>query len=218
MASPSSAPRPTNPALRRLVEFYDPATKGVDACGRTLDQILSWRDTRLETQHDYIQTLFPLPEGSLFNDLAPVIDEETFLYFRQHDGLRSNLRRAFERILAFYGFEIKPQGDADADAGRVTVTAKNNNAENFARWVRRMDHNHLRITRIIRCLRVLGLEKEARGFYDALVRTRDTLGQIGAQSMEFWKRAIEKPLHTAPDGTDVEWLEKYESEDDKKHG
>ncbi|KAI0008410.1 opioid growth factor receptor conserved region-domain-containing protein [Xylariaceae sp. FL0662B] len=212
-SSSAAAPRPTQPALRRLVDFYDPGTRGPDARGRTLDQILRWRDTRLEIQHDYIQTLFPLPEGSIFNDLAPIIDEETFLYFRQHDELKGNLRRAFTRILAFYGFEIKPRRDADADAARVTVVAKDGYEGSFARWVRRMDHNHLRITRILRCLRVLGLELEARGFYDALLWTQDTTRQIGARSMDFWERAIEEPLHIAPDGTEVEWLEKYETEE-----
>lgn len=208
-----SQQRPTRPAMQRLLDFYDPATKGKDVGGRTLDQILAWRDTRLESQHDYIQILFPLPEGSIFNEWAPVVDEETYLYLRQDStGFRRTMHRALTRMLAFYGFDIAwDQQDAAAGTWAVSVTAKAG-AENdcFPRWVRRMDHNHLRISRILRSLRVLGLEDEARAFFAALVRIFDTYRRIGDDSMKFWRRAVERPLHIAPDGTEVDWLEKYE--------
>ncbi|KAK8131113.1 hypothetical protein PG984_007551 [Apiospora sp. TS-2023a] len=206
-----SQPRPTKPAMQRLVDFYDPATKGTDVGGRTLDQILAWRDTRLESQHDFIQILFPLPEGSIFNEWAPVVDEETFLYLRQDStGFKRTMRRVLTRMLAFYGFDIA--WDQNASGSWVVAVTVRAGAENdcFPRWVRRMDHNHLRISRILRCLRVLGLEDEARAFFQALVWVFDTYRRIGDQSMQFWKRAVELPLHIAPDGTEVAWLEKYE--------
>lgn len=207
----TSAQLPSRPALRRLVDFYN--LQGTDSQGRRLEQILNWSDQWLEMCHDYIQTLFPLPEGSMFAD-APVIDEETYLYWREHDNLKRNLRRAFERMLAFYGFGIKWK-QANSAAGRKVQISVNQGAQsNLARWVTRMDHNHLRITRIIRSLRVLGLEEEAQAFHEALAEVCKKYGRVGASSQMFWRRAIELPLHIAPDETRVKWLEKYEAVDD----
>lgn len=220
MEPSASYARPHDPALRRLVDFYDPSTQGFDTLGRTLDKILSWTDVRLENQHDYIQILFPLPEGSLFNGIAPIIDEETMLYIRGHHGVQRGLGRSYIRILAFYGFDVKWVDSDEHEAGLLlskqtpTVAAKENPRVNFGRWVRRMDHNHLRITRIIRSLRILGMTQEAAAFYAALMEVCRTQGHIGQSSRDYWKRAMEQPLHIAPDGTEVKWLEKYDGEDD----
>ncbi|KAH9905455.1 opioid growth factor receptor conserved region-domain-containing protein [Xylariomycetidae sp. FL2044] len=216
----SSPALPQSPSLRRLIRFYDPSTYGPDARGRKLNQILSWTDARLEASHDYIQILFPLPEGSVFNDYAPVIDETTFLHFRSHDGLKRNVRRAFERMMGFYGFDVQYDAHAtgaanhssgDGESNPVIVTPKSDPRSGFRFWLKPLDHNHLRITRIIRSLRVLGLPREAEAFYAALLDANERSPvRVRQSSQQFWERAATGPLHTAPDGTEVEWLEKYE--------
>ncbi|KAI0594240.1 opioid growth factor receptor conserved region-domain-containing protein [Biscogniauxia sp. FL1348] len=209
MTTSSRAPRPSDPSLRRLIDFYDPQVKGPDARNRTLDEILGWSDARLESQHDYIQTVFPLPEGSVFRREAPVLDEATFLYWRgrgRGDELRGAMRRALERMLRFYGLEMHQDG------GTVTIAPAAAAGPGLRRWLRPADHNHLRITRIIRSLRVLGLAREARAFYDALVRTNATYRRVGRSSLRFWRRAASEPLHIAPDGGEVAWLEKYDAD------
>jgi len=50
-----------------IIRFYDPDVRAKDALGRQLDEILAWPDSRLEASHNYIQMLFPLPEGSPYN-------------------------------------------------------------------------------------------------------------------------------------------------------
>ncbi|KAK6218105.1 hypothetical protein LQW54_002854 [Pestalotiopsis sp. IQ-011] len=201
-----SAQMPSRPAVRRLVEFYD--LKSPDHRGRKLEDILEWPDQELEHHHDYIQILFPLPEGSLFAN-APIIDEETYLYWREHEELKRNLRRAFDRMLAFYGLQwAQTEGE---DGQSEHIVEKPGAKANLNNWVTPMDHNHLRITRIIRSLRVLGLNAEATAFHQALGDISDKYGRIGARSRDFWKRALEQPLHVAPDGTRVPWLKKYES-------
>ena len=50
-----------------IIRFYDPDVCAKDALGRQLDEILAWPDSKLESSHDYIQMLFPLPEGSPYN-------------------------------------------------------------------------------------------------------------------------------------------------------
>ena len=68
------------------------------------------------------------------------------------------------------------------------------------RWLTRFDHNHLRITRIIRCLRVLGLEEEARAFYDAI----SSATIVSSRSRMYWGRAAQRPLNIRPDIDDDE--------------
>jgi hypothetical protein len=97
-----------------LIAFYEGS--GVDHRGRKIGEILGWGVHRLESSHDYIQTLFPLPEESGVNWSAPVIDQEVFDAFRSRPELGGKLRESFERILWFYGFDFK------TDHGKVVVS------------------------------------------------------------------------------------------------
>ena len=275
MAPPKQSP---------IVRFYDPDVKAKDALGRTQEQILAWPSSQLENSHNYIQILFPLPEGSPFNYAAPIIDLETMKAFRSNSELRQRLRASFERMLTFYGFttSIHPEpeiGKEDAEdqdytieeASKVTpamskteggnsdvqalatatgeTTTETASAEaasdknepsapkpapqaspfgycvvrgpNFCKasrnWAVRMDHNHLRITRILRCLRVLGLQKECDAFFAALKRVYDDPSiSIGPRSLEFWTRAVERPLYMAPDDEECDWLRAWEEQQKAK--
>jgi hypothetical protein len=54
----------------RLLAFY--RGQAPDDAGRWLKDIWEWDDEQLETTHDFIQWLFPLPEPSRFNrSVAP---------------------------------------------------------------------------------------------------------------------------------------------------
>lgn len=95
-------PMPPKPDL---VAFFD-GSKG-DYKDRVLSRILQWSDQKLEASHDYIQTLFPLPEASGVNWNAPIITQEVFEAFRAQPELRASLRNAFTKILSFYGLKLK---------------------------------------------------------------------------------------------------------------
>ncbi|KAJ4373302.1 hypothetical protein N0V83_003596 [Neocucurbitaria cava] len=317
--SPSKSSGPES-QIPLIVRFYDPDTppdQAKDARGRTLEEILSWSDSELERCHNYIQMLFPLPEGSPFNWEAPVITRKVMLEFRSRNELRDNLRRSFERMLGFYGFtvsnkseeeladeveESKKTGGAEgvdgpiaeeetraeplAQVGRATDQMSENEGHNstrvpaasetqtpgtdseaatiadtttktsdtpghkadettaetstappntseaqdspsagchvvraphwrksFRNWAVRFDHNHLRITRILRCLRVLGLQTECEAFYTALKSVFDDPGiHINQRSMIYWQRAVRRPLYIAPDDDRCGWLKKWEEE------
>jgi hypothetical protein len=70
----SSMTPPRQTTSSAIVRFYDPDVQAKDALGRTQEQILAWSNSQLENSHNYIQMLFPLPEGSPYNWSAPVID------------------------------------------------------------------------------------------------------------------------------------------------
>lgn len=190
----------------QLVLFYDPTINAPDEEGRTLSSILAWPDSTLESSHDYIQQIFPLPEQSTFNPSAPLISAQVFSSFRERADLRGRLRQSFIRILAFYGLE---QRINDTDSGEIgDVVLKIVKAPNFnnasRNWVKLFDHNHLRITRIIRCLRVLGLEQEAEAFFHALESVYQSCGgSISKRSLMFWTRAARRPLWLAPEVDDL---------------
>ncbi|KAE9988358.1 hypothetical protein EG327_003387 [Venturia inaequalis] len=176
-----------------IVKFYDPIEEAPDGFGRTLSTMLQWPDSKLEYAHDYIQVWFPLPEGSPFNWKAPVIDSETCSEFRNRPELRKSLQKAFTRILKFYGFEASYKGE------EVHIYRSMQHSRPFGNWVTRSDHNHLRISRIIRSLRVLGLEQNAHAFYKALQEVNnDYPNTIGARSLMYWKRAAVRRLALEP--------------------
>ena len=186
-----------------IVRFYDPNIQAKDRRGRTRSSILAWSDDELEYHHDYIQLLFPLPEGSPFNPSAPVIDEATFNAFRSRLELQTQLRASLQRMLHFYGFQFASETASGGEYQTLRVLNGPNYPEASRNWVRRFNHNHLRITRILRSLRVLGLETEAWEFFRALKRVYEG-GKIGQKSMMFWSRAIERPLYLAPEDEDDE--------------
>jgi hypothetical protein len=71
--------------------------------------LISWAPDhdKLERCHDYIQILFPLPEGSMFSYNAPIINKRIMEAFRSRTYLRMNLSHAFILMLDFYGFETE---------------------------------------------------------------------------------------------------------------
>lgn len=107
-------------------------------------------------------------------------------------------------MASFYAFHIS------GNQLGPTLTPKNNfNTLARETWRTRMDHNHLRITRIIRSMRILGLEPAALAFHDALVANAG--GQVSSRSLMYWDRAAKRPLHLPPDesneaATGVKWL------------
>src|SRR3954447_97552 len=139
----------------RLTRFF---AGGADDDGRSFDEILGWDDARLEMVHDYIQWIFPLPERSGAHPWAPVLDAESIAAIRDNAEMQGRLRSAFLRMLAFYGFAL--DGDAVVEGLRFATASRN--------WLHAGNHNHLRLTRMLRSLRVLGLERKAAALWGAL--------------------------------------------------
>lgn len=165
-----------------VVSFYEGL--GTDHAGRRLAEILAWSDAQLEAAHDFIQWLFPLPEPSPVNPLAPVLDAETIAAFAQRQDLREQLGASLDRMLRFYGLELRP-GPVVERRPEFARAAEN--------WLTADNHNHLRITRILRCCSLLGLGRQARAFHQALEEiARNYPGRVTARSLEFWRNAVGK--------------------------
>ncbi len=170
----------------RILEFYSGAEP--DYAGRYLREIQRWPDEPLEGVHDYIQWLFPLPERSGFNVTAPILTPESIEEFRMRPELLENLRVSFVRMLHFYGFEARFDE-------RISVARAADFAVKAAGWLSWSNHNHLRITRILRCLSVLGLDAEAAAFFDCLSEIyqeeqKKAEPAISEETMCYWAKAV----------------------------
>jgi hypothetical protein len=170
-----------------IIAFYNGAAP--DHRGRYLNEIQAWPDEYLEAAHDYIQWLFPLPEPSGFNAAAPILTRETMQEFRMRTELQERLRASFLCMMNFYGLEA-------GSGEQITVTRASNFADKATLWLSPANHNHLRITRILRCLSILGLEPEAKAFFDCLSEIyRDEQNKpmpaISDETMIYWGEAVD---------------------------
>ena len=173
-------------ANTRIIEFYNGTQP--DHRGRYLRDIQEWPDDQLEAVHDYIQWLFPLPERSGFNMAAPVLTPEDIQEFRTRPDLQEKLRTSFLCMMNFYGFEVR-------SGKHITATRAPNFAAEAKGWLSPSNHNHLRITRILRCLTILGLEAEAKAFFGCLVEIYEgeqskQTPAISHETMGYWREAV----------------------------
>jgi len=138
-----------------LLIFY---LGGKDFVGRTLEEIILQTDDWLEETHDFIQWLFPTNQKSQFNNNVPVLDEKMITYF-SHPDIKFKILRAFQRMLKFYGLKYEDSSDTiDMDNWETRKKV----------WLTSNNHNFLRITRILTCLRLVGLENMANVFLSTL--------------------------------------------------
>jgi len=157
--------------MNKLLAFYYGGAP--DDRGRLLAEITRQDDLWLEVTHDYVQWLFPLRELSRVTPWAPVVDDEV---------LRTHLMVSFLRMLSFYGLARKD--------GRIVKGG--NWEERKDNWFTQGTHNDLRITRIIKCLTLLGLRPVTEQFHTALVELRESEPDcgIGDTAYGYWRAAL----------------------------
>lgn len=158
-----------------IITFYLKEAPNSD--GRWLEEIWSWPDEDWELEHDFIQWLFPLDEPSMFNPDAPVLGADAIRAWHEDRLLQHNLRKSYERWLRYCGIKR-------ADGNIRLVDRKPNVWGGF-------NHNWLRITRVLRCLTLLGMNDEAGEFIGFLTELRDTgTVAINDESFGYWQRAV----------------------------
>lgn len=165
-----------------IIRFYRNA--GTDHAGRGLEEILGWDNGLLESVHDYIQWLFPLDEPSGFNADAPLLTETDRRAFRDDADLAAALRRAFARMMAFYGFCLIEEG------GNTKVARTEDWPVRSRDWMRPRNHNYLRLTRIMKSVALLGSPALARALRERLTREyQEAPDLIGATTLRYWQTA-----------------------------
>lgn len=167
-----------------IVKFY--AGKSKDARGRLLHEIWQQDYEWLEKTHDFIQWLFPLTEGSRFNPHAPILTDADIQVFKEQESLRKHLIKSLKLMLAFYGLLCQENED-----GHINIKIHESFSERKKNWVHSSNHNHLRITRILKSLCLLGLEKYAQAFFKCLQEIHSLeKGEITKLSFSHWQNAL----------------------------
>lgn len=161
----------------RLLSFYRGETPDIE--GRTFEEILACGNDQWEAAHDFIQWIFPTRRASNYNEDAPLLSDEDITIWKADPLLKENLRRAYYRWLEFLGLE---EGD-DYIACKEDLTEFQQEL-----WAG-FNHNMLRITRVLDCLKTLGLDTEANDFYEFL-KERHNDGSVSANTFRYWTDAV----------------------------
>ena len=135
-----------------------------DHRGRYLRDIWDFDDKTIEHSHDFIQWMFPLTEKSMSVPGVPTLSAEDVEAIRSSEVARANLERSAQWYLGFL--------------------------QRNDHWIKTYDHNHLRITRVIKSLRLLLGDRQADDFRSELIISFETnLDKIGIKAREFWSIA-----------------------------
>jgi hypothetical protein len=155
-----------------------------------IQEIWAWDFEKLEHTHDYIQWLFPSSERSAFNSNAPLVDDNVIQAFQSDANLRQSLLRSLTVMLQFYGLQHQ-----EDNQGKAVVIQSEDYPSRKQEWVRRFDHNYLRITRILKCLMVFRLKDEAQAFYECLRQIyQENSDFIGDETFQYWTKAVSPRL------------------------
>jgi hypothetical protein len=145
-----------------IVGFLEGKTS--DHRGRVLAMLLQQTDHQAETTHDFIQWLFPLDEPSRSVMSTPVLNELDIEEIRQSELAQQNLVKSASWFLGFL--------------------------ERNDHWITKYDHNHLRITRVIKSLRLLTSDEAADEFRDKMLSLiGDELVLVDQKARRFWASA-----------------------------
>ncbi len=138
--------------------------KGKDFKGRTLQDIWSFSDSEIERVHDFIQVVFPLNKSSQAVFHGYYLDNQDLIsQIKSNKEVTTNILKSSSWFFAFL--------------------------ERNMYWNTKLDHNQLRITRVIECLRLLVSDEEADNFYNNVLELIKDNNQVNKRTLDFWKNA-----------------------------
>jgi hypothetical protein len=169
-----------------ITEFYNNNPATLFSGEFTLTDILAQTDTWLEKQHDFIQLLFPLPEVSIHNKEAPTLTPETIEQIFNSPLYQSKIMLALIRMLKFFKLNI--------NNGKVERSVDFNTRYHCYSH----GHNHLRLTRIIRCLYLCGLTYWSESLYNILIEIQKEHNIFSGVTLNHFKAAASGELYDQP--------------------
>ena len=138
--------------------------RGKDFKERTLQDIWSYSDIEIERRHDFIQVIFPLNKPSQAVSHGYYLDTQDLVnQIKTNKEAVTNISRSSQWFFSFL--------------------------ERNMYWNTRHDHNQLRITRVIECLRLLVSDEEADNFYNNVLELIEDNNQVNTRTLNFWSNA-----------------------------
>ena len=135
-----------------------------NSSGWLLSHVWKFNDTQIENTHTFIQWVFPTDEPSRATPGSPVLNEQQILKIQNSEQAKQNLSKSADWFFNFL---------------------RRNNY-----WRKAHDHNHLRITRVIKSLRLLCGDDEADYFKEQFWQLLGAdISQIPSKTIEYWEDA-----------------------------
>ena len=135
-----------------------------DFKGRSLTDIWAYSDSQIEANHDFIQLLFPLNKPSKHSFHGVYLnDDAQVIEIKNNKAIQVNILTSANWFLMFL--------------------------DRVDQWRVGYNHNQLRITRIIECLRLLINNYEADKFYKDVLTILGSDIKINEKTFKFWAEA-----------------------------
>ena len=151
---------------KQVVAFLSKNEKNTE--GITVDDIISMSDAELENIHNYIQWAFPLTTPSLSVPNAPYLTTQDATLLAFDENAKVNVLRLLTRMMEFY-----KSGDF------ITIS----------------NHNFKRISRILGCLVMLGMNADAVRFHEFILSLADSAYKkmcIAIPNEMYWEKILSK--------------------------
>ena len=138
--------------------------EATDFKGRSLSDIWAYDDSQIEANHDFIQLLFPLNKASKHSFHGVYLNNDAQIKeIQSNEDIKANIRISANWFLMFL--------------------------KRVDHWRAGYNHNHLRITRVIECLRLLINDNEANKFHEDVLLILGSNIKINKNTFKFWAKA-----------------------------
>lgn len=134
-----------------------------DSQNRLLEDILNFDNNKKESEHNYIQWLFPISTIGMGDSEPRTFTLQTYNILKVNpklfNAVQEGLRKSFYSMFNFWGQNLEKKND------KYEISKINQELENS--WIINT-HNYLRMNRILQCLRLFNLHKERDAVFNYL--------------------------------------------------
>ncbi|KAL4063302.1 opioid growth factor receptor conserved region-domain-containing protein [Scleroderma yunnanense] len=144
------------------------------------DALTQWKDDydELEFNHGYIQWLFPIQEDGM-NFLAQRLTPYEISAMKADAQVMRRIVKSYTIMLEFYGMRLQSE-----ETGLLGRALPPQNYGTRYRNLLRTFHNNLRITRILKCLSELGLERFNAAFLLHVLNEQSENAELKSQDLQ----------------------------------
>ncbi len=167
----------------KIVEFYRNERGNIN--GHRLDDVMGFSLGAMEVDHDWVQWLLPSNETSSMNGDAPTLTLEEATILSEDPELREKVKASFLKFIDFLGLQMIDDGATQI----ITALPPTHDRPNPLEWMEGFNHNMLRVTRCLKCMRLTGHENYAAALFRFL-RTNQNMFSIN--TFAHWRTAAMK--------------------------
>ncbi len=129
---------------------------------RYLKDIWMMSDDQIENKHNFIQWIFPLNVKSNAVPSSPILTKKEIICIKKSEIVQKNIKKSAEWFLKFLSSN--------------------------SYWICQNNHNHYRITRVIKSLRLIHSNEEAENFKNSIMNLiQGNEKKINLTNIQYWK-------------------------------